>query len=73
MDRSTSALAGLLTWLPRASGDGPTFELEGADTTRAAPRERGWTLPGEALAPERIGCPARAGMDPTAACPACAG
>ena len=50
--------------LPRASGDGPFASLLADDSALAAPRERGWTRSGSARHVRRLGCPARAGMDP---------
>ena len=50
--------------LPRASGDGPIDHHNTAWPTKAAPRERGWTLRTPQIDREPDGCPARAGMDP---------
>ncbi len=50
--------------LPRASGDGPVGAVALKTLTLAAPRERGWTLDVRARTATRLGCPARAGMDP---------
>ena len=49
--------------LPRASGDGPASVPVAGTTAWAAPRERGWTLVGDAGGGYPAGCPARAGMD----------
>ena len=51
--------------LPRASGDGPYGVSVKADDMQAAPRERGWTFWPTDGSGWLIGCPARAGMDPT--------
>ena len=50
--------------LPRASGDGPENTTSTALSTRAAPRERGWTQIFIPFGLNGYGCPARAGMDP---------
>ena len=49
--------------LPRASGDGPHSPASTRKAELAAPRERGWTLVGDAATIAACGCPARAGMD----------
>ncbi len=51
--------------LPRASGDGPADGTMSVKSGAAAPRERGWTLDIADLDAGALGCPARAGMDPT--------
>ena len=55
--------------LPRASGDGPRRSLNSATHGGAAPRERGWTRWSEYRYAPSQGCPARAGMDPSALAP----
>ena len=69
MDPVVEASGLTVVWLPRASGDGPIEASETDEAVKAAPRERGWTL--LPIHPDRvtIGCPARAGMDPTSAKP----
>ena len=52
--------------LPRASGDGPTFNGRFFGRTEVAPRERGWTRIALGERDAHEGCPARAGMDPFA-------
>ena len=51
--------------LPRASGDGPGQPVQARQSQQAAPRERGWTPRRSAATSSRVGCPARAGMDPS--------
>ena len=62
--RNTSLCSGRL---PRASGDGPVPSILWRTRLMVAPRERGWTPVGAGQKIEAMGCPARAGMDPSAA------
>ncbi len=51
--------------LPRESGDGPQDRCRSYPVRVAAPRERGWTQADCGGVVGVVGCPARAGMDPT--------
>ena len=50
--------------LPRTRGDGPSQLVRAADDVVAPPHARGWTRPDGRRVAERVGSPARAGMDP---------
>ena len=52
-------------WLPPASGDGPEMLADSSALNSAAPRERGWTQRVRPRTGPPLGCPARAGMDPS--------
>ena len=50
----------------RTSGDGPASPALNLSEEAAAPHQRGWTLLNAKRVAELLGCPAPAGMDPTA-------
>ena len=68
MDPSTGRCRRCNPWLPRSRGDGPQVKDHLLASGMAAPLTRGWTLEGCADVLRRRGCPAHAGMDPTARC-----
>ena len=68
MDPSATSALRPPCWLPRARGDGPLWADAIAQSDKAPPRSRGWTVLGGRHLPGPVGSPALAGMDPHRRC-----
>ncbi len=65
MDPRSDPCASVCSRLPRSRGDGPDSIRNVMTKVSVAPLARGWTRGRQARRPRDLGCPARAGMDPS--------